>query len=70
MQNLLPTLAKRARRVRQFIKAFGVEIGRSWRALWSRAAARITWLPRLVARVPAPIHTKLLVALLASPEGS
>jgi signal transduction histidine kinase/DNA-binding response OmpR family regulator len=35
-----------------------------WRALRERGAVLTAWLPRLVARVPAPIYTKLLAAFL------
>jgi signal transduction histidine kinase/ActR/RegA family two-component response regulator len=35
-----------------------------WRALQERGAGLTAWLPRLVAREPAPIYTKLLAAFL------
>src|SRR5258708_2975413 len=66
MQNIPPPNGKGDRlKRRRLLKAIGVKIGAGWGALWAKIAVRIAWLPWLVARVPAAIHTKLLVAFLA-----
>jgi signal transduction histidine kinase/DNA-binding response OmpR family regulator len=41
-----------------------MNIRAGWRVLQERGAGLTAWLPRLVARVPAPIYTKLLAAFL------
>src|SRR6266511_3812364 len=41
-----------------------MNIRAGWRALQERGTGLTAWLPRLVARVPAPIYTKLLAAFL------